>query len=86
MSDAPVWSGTIRVALTWRDCRIEGGFDLILNGFCIGYVYHRRSSDKMWAAEISTSSNGKHIGLFSSEQSAKDALVDAVVRELLDAE
>jgi hypothetical protein len=87
MSDAPVWSETIRVALTWRDgCLNDDDVALYLNGLCVGFVQmHKTTRALAYRAWIISNDDGHSIGWFPTEGTAKDALVDAVVRALLNA-
>jgi hypothetical protein len=79
MSDAPVWSETIRVALTWRD-----DYLLLNGGICVGSVYDGEE-DCFCANLLIDDEGGEVIVGFPNKQSAKIALVEAVKKELLNA-
>jgi hypothetical protein len=84
MSDAPVWSETISVALTWRkDAWGEEGRALYLNGLCVGFVQrHKTKLVLAYRAWIMSDDDGQSIGWFPTEDMAKAELVEAVKKEL----
>lgn len=76
----PIWShGEIDMA--WRDD------ELFVGHLHIGYIWKDR--DGKWHSWLCSSDNGTiagngtRIGLYSTEQEARDAMVDAAVRALL---
>jgi hypothetical protein len=86
MSDAPIWSETIHAALTWRqDGVLTGQSNLFVNGLFVGAVYQlKRHYDPGWRSFAVAVEGGADLEgtPHPTESAAKDALVDAVVREL----
>jgi hypothetical protein len=82
----PVWINTIRVALTWREQATKTpDFALYINGLCVGTVFESYlvGADKSWASWLNDEGSGRTISRHPTEAAAKTALVEAVVRELM---
>lgn len=84
----PIWRGACRVY--WRtDAFGMKDRALFVGGLHVGSIMHHHTGrsasypDQTWRAWIMTDDDGKAVGWFSTEQEAKDALVDAAVKEIL---
>lgn len=84
--EAPIWRGS--VALSWRRY-IDGPliYALCAGTLVIGLVSHTHPSlapapNMPWHARFSSGWQARELGWFATEQAARDALVDAVVREI----
>lgn len=87
----PIWIGPCR--LYWHtDDYGKVGRALHVGGLQVGTIMHspkmygpgrvERVNEKPWRAWLMTDSDGKSVGWFLTEQEAKDALVDAAVKEI----
>lgn len=82
----PFWSQFVRIELSWRaDNRGNDGRALFVGDIFVGEVLHsQRGPDQEapWLAWFLNDDDGWEVGWFSTEQEAKDALVDTTLRGL----
>jgi hypothetical protein len=80
-----IWCGNAR--LYWRDDSFGNtAMALYVGGLCIGYVMpiskNPLRAERPWRVWLMTNEEGGSLGWHKTEQEAKDALVDAAVKEL----
>ncbi len=88
MIEPPIWTGRLDISLSWRDDDYGiPGRALYINQIYVGWVMQSPSMVKAgtpWRAWIMNTMDGTEFGWRSTEQEAKDALVDAVLKALRD--
>lgn len=87
MSIEPTWTYH-GISLTWRsDCFGHEGRALFVGRLCVGYIQDVSKIefyDAPWRAWlVDDADDGKQLGLYKTEQEAKDDLIDAAIKALL---